>query len=490
MRIPSELYRPSLALATDLYQLTMAYGYWKTGTADRDAVFQAQFRSNPFGGGFSVACGLETLLDWIEHFHFEPDDLSFLGSLRGTDGRPLFDRGFFEFLADLRLRVNIDAVPEGTVVFPHEPLVRVQGPALHCQLLETQLLNTINFQTLIATKAARLKIAARGAPVLEFGMRRAQGLDGAISASRAAYVGGVDATSSVLAARVLGIPVRGTHAHSWVMLFGDELEAFEAYAEAMPNNCVFLVDTFDTLRGVDHAIEVGRRLRERGHDLLGVRLDSGDLAYLSQEARRRLDAAGFCGARIYASNDLDESVIQSLFEQGAAIDVFGVGTRLVTGYDQPALSGVYKLTAVRGPSGAFEHRIKLSEHVAKISDPGVLQVRRYYDGQVFHADAIWDELLGCPDEATVVDPLDATRRWVLAPGTPFEDLLVPVLRAGRPVYTSPPLGAMRDRTAQQLQSLPPGLKRFVNPHEYPVGLERTLHDLKTELVLKARGVPV
>ncbi len=325
--------------------------------------------------------------------------------------------------------------------------------------------------------------------MLEFGMRRAQGLDGAISATRAAFVGGVDATSNVLAARVLGIPVRGTHAHSWVMLFGDELAAFEAYAEALPNNCVFLVDTYDSLRGVDHAIQVGRKLRERGHDLLGIRLDSGDLATLSQEARRRLDAAGFPGARIFASNDLDESVIQSLFEQGAAIDVFGVGTRLVTGYDQPALGGVYKLTAVRGPSGAFEHRIKLSEHVAKISDPGILQVRRYYDGDLLHADAIWDELLGCPEEVAIVDPLDPTRRWILGRELTFEDLLVPVLRGGRPVYASPPLAAMRDRAARQLQALPPGLKRFVNPHEYPVGLERTLHELKTELVLKARGVP-
>jgi nicotinate phosphoribosyltransferase len=489
MHIPSELYRPSLALATDLYQLTMAYGYWKTGTAERDTVFQAQFRANPFGGGFSVACGLETLLDWVEHFQFTGDDLSFLSELRGADGRPLFEEGFLRFLSDLRLKVDLDAVPEGTMVFPHEPLVRVQGPVLHCQLLETQLLNTLNFQTLIATKAARLKIAARGAPVLEFGLRRAQGLDGAISASRAAYVGGVDATSNVLAARVLGIPVRGTHAHSWVMLFGDELEAFEAYAGALPNNCVFLVDTYDTLRGVDHAIEVGRTLRARGHDLLGVRLDSGDLAYLSKEARRRLDAAGFPAARIYASNDLDEAVIQSLFEQGATIDVFGVGTRLVTGYDQPALGGVYKLTAVRGPSGAFEHRIKLSDHVTKISDPGVLQVRRFYDGETLLADAIWDQLLGCPEEVTVVDPVDATRRWVLARGTAHEDLLVPVLRAGKPVYVPPPLAELRERTARQLQSLPPGLKRFVNPHEYPVGLERTLHELKTELVLEAKGVP-
>jgi nicotinate phosphoribosyltransferase len=488
MRIPSDLYRPSLALATDLYQLTMAYGYWKTNTAEREAVFQAHFRANPFGGGFSIACGLEPLLDWINHYHFDGEDLSFLAAQLGADGRPLFEEAFLRFLRDLRLRVDLDAVPEGTVVFSHEPLVRVQGPVLHCQLLETQLLNTINFQTLIATKAARIKLAARGAPVLEFGMRRAQGIDGALSASRAAYVGGVDGTSNVLAGRIFGMPVRGTHAHSWVMLFGDELEAFRAYAEVLPNNCVFLVDTYDTIRGVERAIEIGRMLRARGHDLLGVRLDSGDLAYLSQQARRRLDEAGFPNARVYASNDLDETLIASLLEQGAAIGVFGVGTRLVTGYDQPALGGVYKLTAVRGSSGAFEHRLKLSEHAAKITDPGILQIRRFRSGETFIADAIWDELIGCPEEVAIVDPLDPTRRRLLARGTPYEDLLIPVLRSGEPVYASPPLAAMRDRTADQLKRLHPGLKRFVNPHEYPVGLERTLHDLKTELVLKARGV--
>lgn len=489
MRVPSELYRPSLALATDLYQLTMAYGYWKTGTAEREAVFQALFRANPFGGGFSVACGLENLLDWIAAFRFDDEDVSFLATLRGEDEQPLFAQGFLDFLRSLRLKVDLDAVPEGTVVFPQEPLVRVQGPILHCQLLETALLNTLNFQTLIATKAARIKLAARGAPVLEFGMRRAQGLDGALSAARAAYVGGVDGTSNALAGRLFGIPVRGTHAHSWVMLFGDEREAFESWAEAMPNNCVFLVDTYDTLGGIDHAITAGHSLRARGHELLGVRLDSGDLAFLSQQARLRLDAAGFPDARVYASNDLDEHLISSLIEQGAAIGVYGVGTRLVTAFDEPALGGVYKLTAVRGPSGAFEHRVKVSEQALKTTTPGILQVRRYFEGETFLADGIWDELSGCPEgEVTLVDPLDPTRRKVLPRGTVHQDLLVPVLRGGAPVYESPPLSAMRARTAEQLLRLHPGIKRFANPHQYPVGLERSLFELKTRLVLKARGV--
>jgi nicotinate phosphoribosyltransferase len=281
------------ALLTDLYQLTMAYGYWKTGRAEHESVFHLFFRKPPFGGGYTIACGLEPVIEWLQNFRFAPDDLNYLATLSGNDGKPLFERAFLDYLGRLRLSLDIDAIPEGTVVFPHQPLIRVRGPILQGQLLETALLCLVNFNTLIATKAARICAAARGEPVLEFGLRRAQGMNGALDASRSAHVGGCASTSNVLAGKRYGIPVRGTHAHSWVMSFDDELEAFEAYAQAMPNNCVFLVDTYDTLDGVRHAIDVGRKLRARGHEMVGIRLDSGDLAWLSIEARKLLDDAGF-----------------------------------------------------------------------------------------------------------------------------------------------------------------------------------------------------
>src|SRR6266478_1476928 len=309
------------ALLTDLYQLTMACGYWKSGRAEREAVFHLFFRHSPFQCGFTLTAGLAPAIEFLQSFRFTKDDLAFLSTLRGNDDQPLFDRGFLDYLGTLRFSCDVDAIPEGTAVFPQEPLLRIQGPILQCQLLETALLNLINFQSLSATKAARVCLAARGEPVLEFGLRRAQGIDGALAASRAAYVGGCAATSNVLAGQLFGIPVRGTHAHSWVMAFDTEEEAFRAYAEAMPNNAVFLVDTYNTLAGVRRAIEMGRWLREHGHELGGVRLDSGDLAWLSLEARRLLDEAGFPKASILASNDLDEQTIASLKQQGAAIDV-------------------------------------------------------------------------------------------------------------------------------------------------------------------------
>jgi len=482
-----EIYGDSLALLTDLYQLTMAYGYWKSGTADKEAAFHLFFRRNPFGSGFSVACGLAEAIEYLESFHFREDDLGFLSTLTGNDSAPLFEPAFLDLLRDLRLACDVDAIPEGTVVFGQEPLVRVTGPILQCQLLETPLLNLINFPTLIATKAARICLAAEGNPVIEFGLRRAQGIDGGLSASRAAYVGGCMDTSNVLAGKIYGIPLRGTHAHSWVMSFDRELESFEAYARAMPNNCVFLVDTYDTLQGVRHAVEVGRRLRERGHEMVGIRLDSGDLAYLSAEARKILDAGGFPQATILASNDLDEQVIASLKQQGAAINAWGVGTRLATGWGDPALGGVYKLAAVRGPGEAWRYKVKLSEQAAKVTAPGLQQVRRFRSGEEFLADAIYDEQSGCEEPCTIVDPFDMTRRKTIPQGTAWEDLLAAVFRKGERVYEVPPLAASRQRTLDQLACLHPGVKRLLNPHAYPVGLERRLFDLKTELVLAARG---
>jgi nicotinate phosphoribosyltransferase len=487
MEGPTTLYRPSLALLTDLYELTMAYGYWKAGVADREAVFDLTFRKNPFGGGFTIACGQGYVVDFVAHVRFDDSDIAYLAELRGNDDRPLFERAFLDWLRNLRLTCDLDAVPEGTVVFPHEPLVRVRGPLIIAQLLETPLLNLMNFQTLIATKAARICQATRGEPVMEFGLRRAQGMDGGLAASRAAYIGGCASTSNVLAGKLFGIPVSGTHAHSWVMAFESELEAFQAYADALPNNCIFLVDTYDTLAGVRHAAAVGRRLREHGHRLAGIRLDSGDLAYLSIKAREILDAAGLHDAQIVASNDLDEQIIASLKEQGAQIALWGVGTRLVTAHDEPALGGVYKMTAIRQPAQPWRYTIKLSEQAVKVTTPGVLQIRRFERDGEFMADMVYDEARPLPADCTIVDPADVTRRKHIPAGTPYTDLLAPLFRAGRMVCEPWTLADARRRVQEQLAHLHASTRRFVNPHEYPVGLEQSLHKLKTELILEARA---
>lgn len=484
MHVPSQLYRHSLALLTDLYQLTMAYGYWKAQIADKEAVFHLFFRQNPFQGGFSIACGLGYALDFLTHFRFDAGDVAYLAELRGADGRPLFEPAFLDYLHALELTCRVDAIPEGTVVFPQEPLVRVQGSILQCQIIETALLNLINFQTLIATKAARVCLATHGDPVLEFGLRRAQGIDGTLAASRAAYIGGCAATSNVLAGKLFGIPVRGTHAHSWVMAFGDELEAFQAYAEAMPNNCVFLVDTYDSLEGVRKAVQVGAWLRERGHDLVGIRLDSGDISRLSVEARGILDAAGFPDAMIVGSNDLDEQAIADLKAQGATINVWGVGTHLVTASGQPALGGVYKLTALRDAGGAWQHKIKLSEDPEKTTLPGILQVRRFHD-DAFREDVIYDEALGTPAAAVPLD--EPSRAPHPVTDRDWTDLLVPVLRNGRAVYIEPSLADIRTRTRTQLDRLPEGVAHLRAPHGYPVGLESRLHVRKAALIREARG---
>lgn len=482
------LHRSSLALLTDLYELTMGYGYFKSGMQDTEAVFHLFFRKLPFDGGYAIACGLDDALELLEGYRFDDGDLSYLATLRGQDGEPLFDDAFLRWLGEMKLTISVDAIPEGSLAFAHEPLLRVQGPIAQCQLVESALLNLINFQSLVATKAARMCGAACGEPVMEFGLRRAQGIDGAISACRAAYVGGCVGTSNVLAGRLLGIPVMGTHAHSWVMCFDTELEAFEAYARALPNNCIFLVDTYDSLEGVRNAIRVGHTLRERGHRLLGIRLDSGDLAWLSIEARKLLDEAGFHDAFIVGSNDLDEHLIESLKRQGAQLKVWGVGTRLVTAFDEPALGGVYKITALRRPGGEWEDRIKLSERAVKTSVPGILQVRRFHgpDGSLI-ADAIHDVRKGVPDGCTIVDPNDPTRRKSIAAGTAWEDLLVPVFRDGRRVLPEAPLAELRARTLRELERLHPGSRRFANPHEYPVGLERGLHERRMFLIMKWKG---
>ncbi len=473
-------------LLTDLYQLTMAAGYWKSGKAEQEAVFHLFFRRLPFAGGYAIAAGLGEVVKWLQGFRFHPTELEYLATLPGRDGLPLFEKGFLDYLETMEWQCDVEAIPEGTVVFPHEPLLRIQGPLIQAQLVETALLNIVNFQTLIATKAARVCLAAQGEPVMEFGLRRAQGPDGAVMASRAAYIGGCASTSNVLAGMAHGIPVRGTHAHSWVMSFDTELEAFATYAEAMPNNCVFLVDTYDTLEGVRHAVEIGRRLRTQGHELAGIRLDSGDLAWLSIEARRILDEGGFPDATIVASNDLDEHLIESLKHQGARINVWGVGTKLVTGGEQPALGGVYKLGAIRNEAGEWEPKIKLSEQSVKVSNPGIQQVRRFtLDGE-FRGDAIFDEETGCPDVVEIMHPADPTRAKTMPAGAAYEDLLRPVFRQGILVGSPPTLPEIQARCRDQLSHLSPTIKRLQNPHEYPAGVERTLSDRKLAMIAAAK----
>jgi nicotinate phosphoribosyltransferase len=479
------LYGGSLALLTDLYQLTMAHGYWVNGIAERDAVFHLFFRRAPFSGGYAVAAGLGPALEHLAALRFTDDDLAYLADLRGGDGTPLFRPGFLDYLRGFRFDCSIDAIPEGRVVFPHEPLLRVTGPMLSAQLVETPLLTMINYQTLIATKAARVCQAAGDAPVLEFGLRRAQGPDGGVSASRAAWIGGVAGTSNVLAGKLLGIPVRGTHAHSWVMAQVDELTAFRAYAAAMPNNVTFLVDTYDTLDGVRRAIEVGRELVAAGHRLAGIRLDSGDLAHLSIEARALLDAAGFTDARIVASNDLDETLIASLRAQGARIDAWGVGTRLVTGDTQAALGGVYKLGAIREPAG-WRDAIKVSEQPIKVSNPGVLGVHRLWAGGAIAGDIIYDTERGLSAPPRLGD-MDDLGRATPAPGYDRgEDLLVRVMERGTIVATDT-LDAARARARADLAALSPRTRRFLNPQPYPVGLDPEVQRRKRALVDHALG---
>jgi nicotinate phosphoribosyltransferase len=476
------------ALTTDLYEVTMACGYFKAGVADHEAVFHVTFRENPFHGQFTIACGLGTAIEFLKAFHFTDTEVSYLAAQCGNDGKPLFDSGFLDYLRNLRFTCEIDAIPEGTLVFPNEPVIRVRGPVAQCQLLETALLNITNFESLIATKAARVCMAAKGDPVIEFGLRRAQGVDGGLTATRAAYIGGCAGTSNLQAGQRFSIPVSGTQAHSWIMFFENELEAFETYASTMPNNCVFLVDTYNSLDGVRHAIEVATQLRQSGHEPIGVRLDSGDRVALSVEARRMLDQAGFTNAKIVCSGDLDEFAIAEMKRRGAKIDIWGVGTNLVTGQPDAALGGIYKLGAVRSPGGKWQYRIKLSEESTKSSFPGSLQVRRFHqtDGR-FMADAIYEDD-HAPGEPWVIVGLDHTKTEIPS-RTKHSDLLVPIFRKGELVYRAPAIDASRDHTREQLRSAPTGILQLNDPQPYKIGLERSLHDLRSRLIARASCGP-
>lgn len=477
IRVSATTHTPLLA---DFYQLTMAYGYWKLNMHEREAAFHLIFRKNPFNSHYALSCGLAPVLEFLNNWRFLEDDLAYLASLKQAHDAPLFEEKFLTYLSKLRFTCDLDAIPEGTIVFANEPLLRIQGPLIQCQLIESALLNIMNFQTLIATKAARVCQAASPYPVIEFGMRRAQGPDGALSASRAAYIGGCVATSNTLAGKLYNIPLRGTHAHSWVTAFPSELEAFEAYAEVLPHHCVLLVDTYNTVEGVKNAIKIGKKLRENGADLLGIRLDSGDMATLSIKARELLDAAGFTKTDILASNSLDEYVIESLKQQHAKISSFGVGTHLATAYDQPALDGVYKLSALRDTAGEWIYKLKLSEQKVKISNPGRHQIRRFFCDERYVMDVIYDLDLGISDhpEVIMLDQSEEHKRLDNYDGS--VDLLKPILRHGKMLEENESIQDIRKHAIHASQ-------HFYNTHSdtvYSVALEKRLFDLKHELIEK------
>ncbi len=480
------------ALYTDLYQLTMAQGYLESGSGSEEATFHMYFRDYPFHGGYAIACGMEQLASILEDYTFSEDDIAYLASLDAPGGGKLFSGKFLDYLKGFSLDVSVHAVPEGTIVFPNEPIVRVQGSIMQCQMLETMLLNCVSFQTLIATKAARVCQAADGRPVTEFGLRRAQGT-GALWASRAAVVGGCVSTSNVLAGKEFHLPVSGTHSHSWVMSFPDELTAFREYARVSPTNCSLLVDTYDVEQGILNAITVGLEMRSRGEKLRAIRIDSGDLAWLAKRARKELDAAGLHEVGIMLTNDLDEILVQSILDEGAPVDIWGVGTKLATAFDQPTLGGVYKLSAIKMPgSSAWEDRLKISESVTKLTTPGVLDVRRYYndDGKIA-GDMVFD-VNAAPQadaEQTIVDPFDALRQKQLD-GKRFETLLAPLFEDGTVMLAHSASSAMeaQRRAREGLATLDESQLRLLNPHTYPVGLEKKLHERRQHLIAKLRQV--
>lgn len=467
-------------LLTDLYELTMLAGYLEEGMAEKRAVFDLFFRTNPFEGGYAVFAGLEPALEYLEQLRFLPDELEYLRTLG------IFKPRFIEFLREFRFSGTVTAPAEGTVVFANEPLLTVEGSLAEAQFVETALLNIINFQTLVATKAARINHAASGAAVIEFGLRRAHGPDGGLSCARAACVGGIRNTSNVLAGMIYGLPVRGTHAHSWVQAFADELGAFRAYAAVFPDSTILLVDTFDTLCcGIPNAIRVASELRLAGHELLGVRLDSGDLSYLSRESRRRFDEAGFPDVKIVASNELDEFVINSIRTEGGRVDIYGVGTKLATcgGAGGGALGGVYKLVEVDGVP-----KLKLTSDISKATLPGKKRLLRACgrDGGM-----ILDLICTESDEPQGGD-------MVYAPGNPLQHTRLPtdlelhdlrsvVMRDG--LRTVPPesLFTMAERSQQQLSGLPQGCLRLINPHRYKVSISGALNGLRNRLIARIHG---
>ena len=471
------------ALFTDFYSLTMAQGYWKKSRNER-AVFEMFFRHQPFGGGYAIFAGLETLLERLANFSFSEDDIAWLKSFG------VFENEFTDFLKTFRFNGSLWAMDEGTVIFPREPLVRVEGSLIECQIIEGLLLNIINFQSLIATKACRIWIASGKGKVMEFGLRRAQGPDGALSASRAAFIGGAFGTSNTLAGKVFGIPVMGTMAHSWIMSFDSEEEAFDAYADLYPDRTIFLIDTYDTLKsGVLNAIKVGKKMASKGKNF-GVRLDSGDIQYLSTEVRRLLDEAGLVKAFITVSNDLDENIIETLVKDGAPVDTWGVGTRMVTGANAAAFTGVYKLAA-RLENGVISPVMKFSDNPEKTTNPGIKQVWRIWDKNSM---AVADVLgIDGTDEPKAGEkycfwhPSADYRHFSHVIDGSVEALLKKRLDNGAPVEEPLPLAAIQSHTAENIERFDSTYKRLLNPHVYKVSITEKLRSLKLGLIQKYFG---
>lgn len=475
--------RRNLTLLTDLYQLTMMQGYFERQENDT-VIFDMFFRSNPNKSGYSIAAGLEQVIQYIKELHFTYDDIMYFRSLH------IFSEEFLDYLSGFHFSGSIYAIPEGSVVFPKEPLIKIVAPIMEAQLVETAILNIINHQSLIATKAARVVYAAQGDGIMEFGLRRAQGPDAGLYGARAAMIGGCVGTSNVLAGKVFQVPVKGTHAHSWIMSFEDEYTAFKTYANLYPNACILLVDTYDTLKsGVPNAIRVFKEKREAGVELknYGIRLDSGDLAYLSKKARKMLDEAGFKDAIISASNDLDEYLIHDLKIQGAKITSWGVGTNLITSKDCPAFGGVYKLAAIRKEDGTFQSKIKLSENTEKITNPGNKTVYRIYDKETgkIRADLICfvDETFDESQDMRLFDPLEPWKKTKLPGGTyTMRKMLVPIFINGQCVYESPSVMTIAAYCKQEKATLWDETMRLFNPHKVYVDLSQKLFDEKQRLL--------
>lgn len=473
-----------LTLLTDLYELTMMQGYHLTGLEKKVVVFDLFYRKNPCDNGYAIVAGLQQAIEYISNLHFSSEDIAYLKSLG------IFSEDFISYLSTFRFTGEIYAIPEGTVVFPHEPLMRIKAPIMEAQLIETALLNIINHQSLIATKAARVVWAAQGDPIMEFGLRRAQGPDAGTLGARAAVIGGCCGTSNVLTGKLFDVPVKGTHAHSWVMSFPDELTAFREYAKLFPNACTLLVDTYNTLEsGVPNAITVFREMREAGIPLknYGIRLDSGDLAYLSKQAKKMLEDAGFPDAVISASSDLDEYLIASLKLQEAKIGLWGVGTKLITSDDCPAFGGVYKLAAESNEKGEFIPKIKLSNNTEKVTNPGIKKVVRIYDkatGKI-KADliALDDEVFDESKPLTLFDDSAKWKRMTLPAGSfTIRELLVPIFIDGKCVYESPKVMDIQAYCNKEKDTLWDEHKRLDNPHIVPVDLSEKLSTLKATLI--------
>ena len=476
--------RQNLTLLTDLYELTMMQGYFKNKEENSMVIFDAFFRNNPFGGGYSIMCGIEQLVKYIKELHFSDQDVEYLRGLG------IFEEDFLAYLADFHFTGSVYAIPEGSLMFPREPMVKVIAPIMEAQLVETAILNIINHQSLIATKAARICYAARGDGIMEFGLRRAQGPDAGTYGARAAVIAGCVGTSNVLCGQLFDVPVKGTHAHSWIMSFPDELTAFKTYGDMYPNACILLADTYDTLKsGVPNAIKTFQYLRDKGTlgKGYGIRLDSGDLAYISKKARKMLDDAGFPDAIISASNDLDEHLIDSLKNQGATITSWGVGTHLITAKDNPSFGGVYKLAAIQNPDGTFEPKIKLSENTEKVTNPGNKKIYRVYEkaSHKIIADLIClqEETFTTERPLVLFDPAEPWKKTRLEAGE-FElrDLLVPLFVDGECVYTSPKTMDIRKQCLAEQDTLWEESRRLVNPHQVYVDLSRKLYDTKLRLL--------